>query len=701
MKNLLILIAMALLLACSPKKYDYPETRKVDTVDNYQGTLVPDPYRWLEDDQSDETEGWVRAQNEVTFAYLDQIPYRDKIKERLTELFNYPKSDAPWKDGKYYFVEKNDGLQNQDVLYLMKGIDEDPEVFIDPNLLSEDGTVAVTSIVLSDDNKYVAYGVARAGSDWQEIFIRNIETGVDLDDHIMWTKFASVAWYRDGFFYSRFEEPAEGDELSGKNLNNKVYYHRIGTSQELDIMVYWDPMRKDLTYIPYRTRYSKRLILLAFESTSGHAILTSELSEEPWEFRELLPGFDFNYHPISILGDHLYLLTDRDAGKYKIAALGLKDEQIELFDVVPEQDDRVITDAVVAGGKLVVKYTKDAQDYLSVYSIKGGFLWDIELPGPGTISALHGDKVDTLLFYSFESFTVPSMVLVHNLESNSTEEYFRTEIDFDVSEYETKQVFYTSKDGTRIPMFIVHHKNIKLDGNNPLLLYGYGGFNIIEKPEFRAHRIVWYENGGVFALANIRGGGEYGEEWHRAGMVLNKQNVFDDFIAAAEFLIDNKYTSPEKLAITGGSNGGLLVGAVINQRPELFKVAVPAVGVMDMLRFHKFTIGYYWTVDYGSSDDPEQFEYLYKYSPLHNIKSGLKYPAIMITTSDHDDRVVPAHSFKYAAKLQEHYKGPNPVLIRIETDAGHGAGKPISKTIDQLGDLHSFVFYNLGVEPRY
>jgi len=692
---------MASLLACTPRQFDYPETRKTDTEDNYFGTVVPDPYRWLEDDRSTETEAWVKAQNEVTSGYFATIPYREKLEARLTELINYPKSTAPWKEGEYYFIEKNDGLQNQDVYYIMGDMESEPEVFIDPNLLSQDGTVAVTTVVLSDDSRYAAYGVSRAGSDWEEVYVRDMESGENLEDHIKWTKHASVAWHGKGFFYSRFEEPGEGEELSGKNLNNKVYYHRIGTSQDQDKIVYRDPRRNDLTYIPLRDRDSRYLLLYTFEHTNGNSILAADLTEKKWEFREVLPGFEYNYNLIGVLGDSLYLKTDRDAGKYRIAAIDLKNPGSGLTDIVPEHEDRVISGANFAGGKLVVQFMEDARDILSIYSTDGDFIKDLELPGPGTISTLNGNKNDTLLFYSFESFTIPPMVLKYNLETGETEEYYKTELDFDDSQYITDQVFYSSKDGTRIPMFIVHRKDMKLNGQNPLMLYGYGGFNVIEQPRFSASRIVWFENGGVYVLANIRGGGEYGEEWHKAGMVLNKQNVFDDFIAAAEYLVENKYTSPDKLAVRGGSNGGLLVGAVINQRPELFKVAFPAVGVMDMLRYHKFTIGYYWAADYGSSEDSVQFEYIYKYSPLHNIRSGLKYPAIMIETADHDDRVVPAHSFKYAATLQEHIKGPNPVLIRIETDAGHGSGKPVSKVIKQLADMYSFAFYNLDVEPVY
>ena len=700
MKSLLIFLAMASLLACSPKKFDYPQTRKVDTVDNYFGTLVPDPYRWLEDDRSTETEAWVEVQNEVTFAYLDQIPFRGKVRERLTELLDYPKTGAPWKDGKYYLVEKNTGLQNQDVYYIMKDIDGEPEVFIDPNTYSEEGTTAVTSVKLSDDSKYAAYSVARAGSDWQEIFVRDMVTGGDLDDHIMWTKFASVAWYEDGFFYSRFEEPGKDDELSGKNLNNKVFYHKLGTSQDHDKMVYQDPERNDLTYIPGITRGSRYLFLNTFESTSGNAIIIADLGQKEWKFKEILKGFKHNYNPIGVLENRLYLLTDKDAGRYRVAAIDLK-AGTDLIEIVPEQEDKVISRASIAGGKLVVQFMKDAQDFLSLHDLNGNHIKDLELPGPGAINSLNTDKDDKYIFYSFESFINPPTVFKYNLETSEMQEYHKTEIDFDDSQYITRQVFYNSKDGTRVPMFIVHHKDVELNGNNPLLLYGYGGFNITIKPDFRTDDIVWLENGGIYVSANIRGGGEYGEEWHEAGMVLNKQNVFDDFIAAAEYLIEHKYTSADKLAIAGGSNGGLLVGAVINQRPDLFRVAFPAVGVMDMLRFHKFTIGYYWTVDYGSSEDPEQFEYLYRYSPLHNIRPGLNYPAVLIETADHDDRVVPAHSFKYAATLQEHYKGPNPVLIRIETDAGHGAGKPVSKEIENMADVYSFAFYNLGVEPVY
>ncbi len=537
MKRILILLAMALLAACTQQKFEYPETRKTDTVDNYFGTLVPDPYRWLEDDRSPETEAWVEAQNKVTFAYLEKIPYRERVKERLTELINYPKSTAPWKEGKYYFVEKNDGLQNQDVYFVMDGIDDEPRVFIDPNTLSGEGTVAVTSVRVSGDNRYAAYGVARAGSDWKEIYVRDMETGEDLKDHVMWTKFAEAAWHKDGFFYSRFDEPAQGEELSGRNLNNRVYFHRIGTDQSEDRMVYFNPGRNDLTYIPLISRGSPYLILYAFESTSGNAILVADLTGGDWKFREVLEGFKYNYNPVGVIGDRLYLRTDRDAGKYRIVAVDLKNGS-ELTDIVPEQEERVISGAYVAKDKLVVKFMKDARDLLGLYRADGTYIQDIELPGPGTIEAVNTDKDDNLVFFTFESFTTPPMVFKYDLETCRATEYFKTEIDFDGSEYITQQVFYSSKDGTRIPMFIVHREDVKLDGNNPLLLWGYGGFNVTEKPNFKASRIVWFENGGIYALANIRGGGEYGEEWHKAGMVLNKQNVFDDFIAAAEYLIE-------------------------------------------------------------------------------------------------------------------------------------------------------------------
>lgn len=691
---------MASLLACSSKRYDYPQTRKVDTVDNYFGTLVPDPYRWLEDDHSAETEAWVEAQNQITFAYLDQIPYRQKVRERLTALMDYPKTSAPWKDGKYYLVVKNSGLQNQDVYYIMKDVDEEPEVFIDPNTLSKEGIMAVSGVVLSADSRYAAYSVARAGSDWQEIFVRDMEKEQDLNDHIMWTKFASVAWHEGGFFYSRFEAPGEDDEFSGKNLNNKVFYHKIGTAQDQDEMVYWDPERNDLTYIPGISRGSNYLYLYTFESTSGNAIIVADLGKKEWKFKEVLKGFKHNYQPIGVVENCLYLLTDKDAGRYRVAAIDLI-SGLDLIDILPEQEDKVISQAAIAGGQLLVQFMNDAQDFLSIHDINGFHIKDIELPGPGAINSLTADKEDKYIFYSFESFTQPPTVFKYNIETGEKQEYHKTELDFDDEQYITRQVFFHSNDGTKVPMFIVHHKDLELDGKNPLLLYGYGGFNVTLKPGFRTNRIVWLENGGIYVSTNIRGGGEYGEDWHKAGMVLNKQNVFDDFIKAAEYLIEHEYTSANRMVVRGGSNGGLLVGAVINQRPELFRVAFPAVGVMDMLRFHKFTIGYYWTVDYGSSDDPVQFEYLYSYSPVHNIRSGLNYPAVMIETADHDDRVVPAHSFKYAATMQEHYKGPNPVLIRIETDAGHGAGKPIGKEIDNMADVYSFAFYNLGVEPIY
>jgi prolyl oligopeptidase len=700
MKKSLISFTMVSLLACQPKGFEYPDTRKDNTVDNYFGTLVPDPYRWLEDDRSAETEAWVKAQNRVTFAYLEKIPYRERIRERLTSLMDYPKSGAPWRDGIHYLVERNTGLQDQHVYFITRDIDLEPEVFIDPNAFSEDGTVAVTGVVLSGNGKFAAYSLSRAGSDWQEIFVRNVETGEDLDDHILWTKFASIAWYGDGFYYSRFEPPGADRELSGKNVNNKVYYHQMGNGQEQDELVYWNPDRDDLTYLPQITRGSQYLCLYTFKSTSGNAIIVADLSKEDRKFREVLKGFKHNYHPIGVIEDRLYLLTDEHAGRYRVVAVDLKAER-DLIEIVPEQEDRVMTQAAIAGGQLIIQFMKDAQDLLGLYDMDGHHLEDPELPGPGAITALHADKDDPNIFYSFESFTVPPTVYQYNIETGQTQEYHSPEIDFDPAQYVTKQVFYHNKDGTRVPLFIVHGREVQQDGQNPVLLYGYGGFNVTVKPGFRTDRIVWLENGGIYASANIRGGGEYGEAWHREGMVLNKQHVFDDFIAAAEYLIDHRYTSAEKLAIRGGSNGGLLVGAVLNQRPELFRVAFPAVGVMDMLRFHKFTIGYYWTVDYGSSDDPVQFEYLYRYSPLHNIRPGSVYPAVLIETADHDDRVVPAHSFKYAATLQACYKGPNPVLIRIETDAGHGAGKPISKVIDAMTDVYAFAFFNLGMAPIY
>jgi len=696
---LTVLITLVMSCKTNHEKLVYPETKKIDHIDNYHGTAVADPYRWLEDDNSEETKAWVQDQNRVTFGYLEQIPFREQLKDRITELWDYPKMGNPTKRRGIYFYSYNSGLQNQSVVYMMRDLNEKGEVFLDPNLLSDDGTVSLTAFTVSKDAKYAGYGISRAGSDWQEFFIRDIESGEDLKDHLKWIKFSGLSWYRDGFFYSRYPEPESGDKLTGTNRDQKVYYHRVGTPQSEDKLVYEDPefpMRGFYVSITDDEQYA---IITSTESTSGNAIGFKKMTETGYNW--LVHSFEKDYSFIGNRDNILYVITNQDAPRYKLIAIDLDNPAPENWtDLIPESDN-VLQSCSYIGGKLIVSYLKDAYDIVKVFDTKGTFLHDVEFPGIGSVGGFSGDVDDEITFYTFTSFNYPPVIFKYNIIDNTSEVFYESEIDFDGSKYVTNQVFYESKDGTRVPMFIVHKKGIKLNGSNPTLLYGYGGFNVTYKPSFSSSLIAWLEQGSVYALANIRGGGEYGEAWHKAGTVLNKQNVFDDFIASAEYLITEKYSSSEKLGILGGSNGGLLVGAVVNQRPDLFAAAIPAVGVMDMLRFHKFTIGRFWTTDYGSSDDPEQFEYLYGYSPLHNISEGREYPAVMVTTADHDDRVVPAHSFKYIATLQEKYKGDNPVIIRIETDAGHGSGKPTSKQIEEIADRYAFYWYNMNFKPKY
>ncbi len=683
------------------RKLNYPVTKKVNVVDNYFGVKVADPYRWLEDDNSEETKQWVRKQNELTFSYLRQIPYRDKIKKRFEEIFNYPKYSAPFKGGNYYFYFKNDGLQNQSVLYIQKDLESEAEIFLDPNEFSSDGTVSLSTYSVSNDGKFFAYGTASGGSDWNEYHVMEVENKNKLSDNLKWIKFSGIAWFKDGFFYSRYPEPKEGEELSATNENCKVYYHKVGTSQEEDVLIYEDPSHPKRFFSAQTTEDEKYLIIYFSEGTSKNGMLVKDLSNPNSVFNTVVEKLEDNYRVIDNLFDKLLVLTDRKAPKYRLVLIDPQNPDEEKWEAVIPESEHVLTSVSLIGGKIIANYMQDARNRVYVFDYLGNLESELELPTIGTVGTFSGKKDNNIAFYTFTSFTYPPTIYMYDASSNQSTLFRQPEIKFDLSNYETKQVFYKSKDGTSVPMFIVHRKGLVLDGKNPAYLYGYGGFNVSLNPTFSASRLIFLENGGVFAMANTRGGGEYGKEWHLAGTVLNKQNVFDDFIAAAEYLIKEKFTNPSKLAIAGASNGGLLVGAVMNQRPDLFKVALPAVGVMDMLRFHKFTIGWAWVVDYGSSDDSVQFNYLYKYSPLHNIKKGVKYPATLVTTADHDDRVVPAHSFKYIATLQEKQKGNNPVLIRIETRAGHGAGKPTSKIIEEVADVWSFVFYNLGVSPIY
>lgn len=676
----------------------YPVTRKVDTVDNYHGTSVADPYRWLEDDNSEETKAWVKAQNIVTQAALSAIPYRDKVRKRLEELWNYTRYSAPFKEGGYYYFTKNDGLQNQSVWYRQKSLEAEPEVFLDPNKLSDDGTVSLGSLSFSKNGKLFVYAIQRAGSDWQEAFIMDAVTKKKLSDNLNYLKFTGFAWKgEDGFYYSRYPEPKAGDNLKGKNLNQTVYYHKIGTPQSEDVKIYEDKEHPQRFANVGLTEDERFLILYTSEGTSGREVWVKDLKSGQQDFSLLIKGFSTQPNIIDNVGDKLLVRTNDGASNYKVVLIDPKNPAKEAWkEVIPEQPN-VLQSVGTGGGYMFPSYLKDASTKVYQYSYDGKLVREINLPGIGSAGGFGGKKEDKEFFYSFTSYNYPTSIFRYSIPSGNTSLFRKADVKFKPEDYEVKQVFFTSKDGTKVPMFLTYKKGLILNGQNPTLMYGYGGFNATETPGFSVSNLFFIEQGGVYADVVLRGGSEYGENWHKAGMLDKKQNVFDDFIAAGEWLVKNKYTNPGKLAMTGGSNGGLLVGAVMTQRPELFKVAVPQVGVMDMLRFHKFTIGYAWAVEYGSSEKPEQFQYLYKYSPLHNLKKGVSYPATMVTTADHDDRVVPAHSFKFAAALQEANAGTQPTLIRIETNAGHGGGMPTSKRINLSADIWSFVMSNLGM----
>ncbi len=700
MKKLVsLLLALFFMVSCTDQKIEYPLTKKVDVSDNYFGTEVEDPYRWLEDDNSEETAEWVKAQNEVTFAYLEKLPYREEIRARLTELMNYPRYSTPFKEaGKYYFF-KNDGLQNQSVLYMTEILGGEPVEVLDPNKLSEDGTVALSGVEISDDGKFMVYKIARSGSDWNEIFVKNLETGNLLEDHIEWVKFSGIDWYDGGFFYSAYDKPETGSELSNANEYHKIYYHKLGTAQTVDKLIYEDKEHPKRNCYAGVTEDNRFLFVSTSETTSGNALSVKDMSRKGSELVPVVTTFDNDFNVIGNIGDELFALTNCDAPKYKLIRFNLKNQGKENWtEIIPEKEN-VLQWAGFAGGKIVALYMQDAHSVMEVYNYDGTSDYEIKLPGIGSVGSFSGKKEDPVAFYNYTSFNTPGEIYKFDFTTKKSSLHYRPEVKFDPDDFEVKQEFYASKDGTKIPMFIVHKKGLRLNGKNPALLYGYGGFNISITPSFSTTRLAFFENGGVYAVANLRGGGEYGEEWHLAGTKMNKQNVFDDFIAAAEYLIDQKYTSSDKLAIMGGSNGGLLIGAVLNQRPDLFRVAFPQVGVMDMLRYHKFTIGWAWAGDYGTSEDSkEMFEYLYRYSPYHTIIKGGKYPAVLAGTADHDDRVVPAHTFKYIARLQEYNAGKLPVLVRIDVKAGHGAGKPTAKVIDEYTDLWSFLFYHLGMK---
>ena len=680
------------------KHLPYPETARGEVVDNYFGTEVPDPYRWLEDDNSEATAAWVAAENAVTEDYLSQIPFRNAIRERLTQLWNYPKEGAPSKHGDWYYYYYNDGLQNQSVLCRTQQPGEAGEVFLDPNTLSEDGTVALSAVSFSKNGRYFAYAAAASGSDWVEIRVMDTETKALTEDRIEWVKFSGAVWAPDskGFYYSAYDAPKEG-VYSAQNQFQKVYYHKLGTPQTADRLIYEDKAHPLRYFSAWPSEDGKWLFVIASEGTSGTEILCRKTSET--KFRTLLAGFDHDYAPVDCRDDQLYFVTNEGVSNYALKRIALT-APAKVETVIPEHERNLLEGVGTAGGYLFASYLQDAQNQVVQYDYDGRLVREIVLPAIGTVGGFSGEEEDTELYYSLSNYTAPATIYRYDIASGESALYKAPEVAFDPSLFVTEQVFYPSKDGTQVPMFITRRKDMKLDGKNPCLLYGYGGFQINLTPGFNPSALMFVEQGGVYCVANLRGGSEYGEAWHKAGMLENKQNVFDDFIAAAEYLIAQKYTSSERLAINGGSNGGLLVGACEVQRPDLYAVCLPQVGVMDMLRYHKFTIGWGWAVEYGSSDNEEQFPYIYAYSPLHNIKEGVKYPATLVMTADHDDRVVPAHSFKFAAQMQHCQAGEAPVLIRIESKAGHGAGKPTSKRIDEAADMYAFLFQNIGVPYR-
>lgn len=744
----------------------YPETRKVEQVDNYHGTKVADPYRWLEDDNSSDTAAWVAAENEVTFGYLAGIPQRDTIKARLTKLWNYERFGLPSHEGQRYVYSRNEGLQNQSVIWVTDNLDGEPRVLINPNELSKDGTVALGGMAFTDDGDKLAYTVSTSGSDWVEIHLRDVATSKDAPDVIKWVKFSGADWTKDGqgFFYSRYDEPKTDTALSGVNKYQKLYYHRVGQPQEKDLLVYERPDQPDWGFGAGVTEDGQYLVLSISEGTERkNRLFVRDLKAigidyKPTEFdqtlrgmereagapyyksmmdkdatpeqkkaareaslkaladraakvkshggmahgfHELLTDFDAQYGVIENDGTTLYMFTDKDAPRGRVVAIDMaRPEPANWREIIPQQAETLLGVNMLNNDMLVASYLKDAASLIKIYAISGKPIREVKLPGLGTAGGFGGKRKDKDTFYSYTSFNAPPTIYHYDMVTGESKLFRQPKVDFNPDDYEVKQVFFNSKDGTRIPMFITHKKGLKLDGTNPTYLYGYGGFNISMRPSFSISNLVWMEMGGVYAMANLRGGGEYGKAWHDAGRLANKQNVFDDFIGAAEWLIANKYTTNKKLAIGGGSNGGLLVGACMTQRPDLYGACLPDVGVMDMLRFHKFTIGWGWTADYGCSDIAEQFAWLIKYSPLQNIKPGTNYPATMISTADHDDRVVPAHSFKFAAALQAAQKGDAPTLIRVQTKAGHGAGKPTTKIIEEVADKWAFLVKNLGMEPK-
>jgi len=683
------------------KKYQYPEAMKQDVVDNYHGTQVPDPYRWLEDPDSKETQAWVAKENELTRSYIDSYPKREAIEARLTKLWNYPKHTLPNKQGDRYFFSKNDGLQNQSVLYVQKSLTGEAKMVLDPNALSADGTVALTGTTYTKDGTLMAYGLSAGGSDWQEIHVRDVDAGKDFDEVLKWSKFASIAWKKDksGFWYNRF--PGEGEPgHEEQGTRSRVCWHTLGTPQEQDVIVYQDDQNIELGFAPIISDDGDYLILYVYHGTDPKNGVYYRRADSDGEFVRLLEIDQAEFSPVDNVGSIFYVKTDLDAPRGRVIAIDVANPARENWKEVIPQKQEVIDAVSMVSDHFVISYMQDAHDRLQIFKRDGAMAREIDLPTIGTVGAISGEREDSEMFFSFTSFTYPTTSFRYDFASQKVEVFRKAEIDFDGTQYETKQVFYRSKDGTRVPMFITSKKGTKQDGKNPTLLYGYGGFNISMTPSFSISRLIWLENGGVLAVANLRGGNEYGEEWHQGGVLANKQNVFDDFIAAAEYLIKEKYTQTRLLAINGGSNGGLLTAACMVQRPELFGAVVCQVPVIDMLRYHMFTIGRYWVSDYGNAEEnAEDFKFMYKYSPLHNVKPGIKCPPTLITSADTDDRVVPAHAKKFAATLQASDAGDNPILLRVELKAGHGGGKPTSKQIEEAADIYSFLFKTFGLTP--
>ncbi len=697
-KRFALLMFIAPILAAG--QIQYPTTKKGETTEDYHGTKVADPYRWLEDDNSEETKAWVQAQNKVTFDYLATLPQRDKIKKRLEELWNYPRYSSPSKKNEYYYFYKNDGLQNQAVLYRQKGLDGKPEEFLNPNTLNKEGIAALGSTSFSKSGKYFAYSVAVAGSDWQEGYIMETATRKVLADKIRWIKFSGFSWKGDeGFYYSGYDQPDEKTKLSKQNQFHKVFYHKLGTDQSADELIYEDKEHPLRYHSAGLTEDKRFLILQISEGTSGAEIRYWDLQDPGQEkFKVLIPGFSTEPDVIDSNPEgELLVRTNDGAPNYQVVLINPKSPEKENWKPIIPEKEEALQGVGTAGGNMFASYLKDASTKVYQYNYSGELIREISLPGIGSAGGFGGEKEDKEFFYTFSSFSTPPSIYRYNIATGKSTLFRKTEVKLKTEDFVTEQVFFTSKDGTKVPMFLTYKKGMVKNGQNPVLIYGYGGFNIPVTPGFSTSNAFFIEQGGIYVSVTLRGGSEYGEKWHKAGMLENKQNVFDDFIGAAEHLVKEKYTNSQKIAIRGGSNGGLLVGAVMTQRPDLFKVALPAVGVLDMLRYHKFTVGWGWAVEYGNADSAKQFPYLYKYSPYHNLKQGVSYPATLVTTADHDDRVVPAHSFKFAARLQEYHTGANPVLIRVDVNAGHGAGKPTSKQIDEATDIWSFVMHNLGM----